>query len=150
LVLTNRFDILERIITTNNQIEVKEFTANRLRQFSLICKLSKGKAIELKEIIEIDFILSQLNPLDSHIPKILGQVLKSSYYLRNNELTRAYDCLKSSIELSNLAGYRIIEVKLLKTLSNVLLKLGENAKSSECNSFALQLIEKTGFQYDQI
>ena len=150
LVLTNRFDILDKIITINQQITIKELTTNKLRLFSLISKLSKGKTIELKEIIEIDFILSQLNPLDSHIPKILGQVLKSSYYLRSNELTRAYDCLKSSIELSNLASYRIIEVKLLKTLSNVLLKLGENTKSSECNSFALQLIEKTGFQYEQI
>lgn len=147
LVLLNRFTELERFITIEKDYS-KSTRSNNLLLFNLICKLHNGKNIEIKDIIEIDLVLSQPNPLDSHIPKIIGQVLKSTYYLKSNELEHAYNSYKSSIELSNLAGYSIIEVKLLKTLSRALLKLGENTKSIECNNFAFNTINKTGFQYE--
>lgn len=147
LVITNQYKVLSRLTKNDNPNQLP-VSKDVLTLFGFVSKIHLGKPLELKDVIEIDIILSQLNPLDSFIYKILGQVLKAFYYLTSKEMTLAYDCFKYSIEISNLAGFKIIEVKLMKNLSASLLRLGEKTKSAECRLFAEQLTAKTGFQYD--
>lgn len=150
LIITNQYDALSKLTKIDEALEDNNIGIfnNELKLFRYICRLNSGKQLELKDIIEIDLIVSQLNPMDSFIFKITGQVLKAIYYLNSNEMTNAYESFRHSTELSNLAGYKIIEVKLMKNLSESLLRLGEKTKSNECSTFAKQLISKTGFSYD--
>jgi len=152
LILTGQFDPLAQVIKKDKTGEAKLSTpiANEIQIYRLFSKLISGNKIDLSDIIEIDLILSQLNPMNSYAPQILGQLLKASHYLNSNEITKAYECFRNSTELSNLAGYKIAEVKLMKNLSNVLLQLGEKAKSIECNNFAEGLTKKTGFDYNML
>lgn len=150
LVIVNRYDILAEVTREDEIIEKKGLGIynNELKLFRYYSWLNSGKQIDLKDIVEVDLILSQLNPMNSYMYQILGQVLKAVYYFGNNEMTKAYESYRNSTELSNLAGYRIIEVKLMKNLSSALLKLGEKTKSIECSNFAEHLIQKTGFNYE--
>jgi len=149
LIITNQYSYLSELAEKEGFNEdVNTFNSNELNLFKYISSLNSGKQLQLKDIIEIDLILSQLNPMDSFIYKILGQVLKAVYYLNSNEMNSAYESFRNSTELSNLAGYKIIEVKLMKNLSNALLRLGEKTKSVECSTFAKHLISKTSFKYE--
>ena len=150
LIITGKYDELHTYLREDEVLLSKRSVnpRNEVRIYRLFSKFLSGNRISLSDIIEIDQILSQLNPLNSYIPQIAGQLLKSSHYLNSNDINRAYEFFRNSTELSSLAGYRIIEVKLMKNLSQVLLQLGEKVKSEECNNFAMGLIEKTGFQYD--
>lgn len=152
LIITNQHKILDKLTTDDVAFEQKQHKAlnNELKLYRYFTKLISGSKIDLKDIIEIDLILSQLNPMDSYMHQILGQVVKAIFYMNNNEMTKAYECYRSSTELSNLAGYRIIEVKLMKNLSNALLKLGEKSKSIECRNFAERLTQKTGFNFERL
>lgn len=150
LLLTNQYQFLidfvkqDKLIESNSMNEIN----NTFKLFQHTSNLLSGLQIELSDIIEIDQILSQQNPLDSHLNKILGLTLKAAFYLNNNEMASSYSSFRNATELSNLAGLKIVEVKLMKNLANVLLRLGEKAKSAECHSFAEQLIYKTGFKYE--
>jgi len=149
LVIANQYGVLAKLTSEDEIIEKKGLGVTKeLKLFRYYSWLNSGKQLDLKDIVEIDLILSQLNPMNSYIYQILGQVLKALYYFSNNEMTKAYESFRNSTELSNLAGYRIIEVKLLKNLSNALLKLGEKSKSIECSNFAMHLTQKTGFNYE--
>lgn len=150
LIITNQFQSLSKFIKLDAQFKSNNFegVSNEYKLFLFISNLISGKRLELNDIIETDQILSQLNPLDSFLNKILGLTLKAAFYLNNNEMANAYSSYRNATELSNIAGFRLIEVKLMKNLANVLLRLGEKSKSIECNSFAEQLIYKTGFKYE--
>ncbi len=150
LIIANQYDTLNELTSEDELIEKKglEIFNNEVRLFRYYSWLVSGKQIDLKDIVEIDLILSQLNPMNSYIYQILGQALKAIYYFNNNEMTKAYESYRNSTELSNIAGYQIIEVKLMKNLSKALLKFGEKSKSIECNNFAEHLTLKTGFSYD--
>lgn len=150
LIITNQYSTLTKFISDDevNEKVVLGRNNKELKLYKYFSMLSSGKSITLKDIIEIDLILSQLNPMDSYMNQILGQVIKSSFYFKSNEMSKAYESFRNATELSNLAGFRIIEVKLMKNLSTALLKLGENTKSFECNKFAEQLTKKTGFNYE--
>jgi len=149
LIITNQHDALSKLTNNNEPVEINKSTiANReLRIYRYYCLMISGKQISLKDVIEIDLILSQLNPMNSYIYQILGQLLKASYYMNCNEITKAYESFRNSTELSNLAGYKMIEVKLMKNLSRLLLQLGEKTKSIECNNFAEGMTQKSGFSY---
>lgn len=150
LILANQHQTLTELVRQDSLIvnSNTDGTSNAFKLFHHTSNLLSGKQLELCDIIEIDQILSQQNPLDSHLNKILGLTLKSVFYLNNNEMASAYNSFRNATELSNLAGLKIIEVKLMKNLANVLLRLGEKTKSIECNSLAEQLIYKTGFKYE--
>jgi hypothetical protein len=150
LIATNQHQTLTAISKADELSENKNsnHTSIELRIYKFYCSMITGKQINLKDILEIDLILSELNPLDSYIFQITGQLLKASYYMNCNEITMAYDSFRNATELSNLAGYRLVEVKLMKNLSRLLLQLGENKKSLECNNFAEGLTKKTGFDYN--
>ena len=150
LIITNQYNILSQLTNADDISKCNNSGnfVNELNLFRYYSWLYSGKQLDLKDIVEIDLILSQLNPMDSYLYHILGQVLKAFYYFNNNEMAKAYESYRNSTELSNLAGYRIVEVKLMKNLSIALLKLGENTKSIECNNFAEQLTKNTGFNYD--
>ncbi len=150
LIITNQFQTLSKLVKQDAIIESNRSSEvnNEYKLFLHISNVSSGKRLGLKDIIGIDQILSQLNPLDSHLNMILGLTLKATFYLNNNEMANAYSSFRNATELSNLAGLKLVEVKLMKNLASVLLRLGEKTKSAECGSFAEQLIYKTGFKYE--
>ncbi len=152
LIITNQHNSLVELTKADELVEIKQSTPlNReMRIYRLYSKLATENPIELKDVIEIDLILSQLNPMNSYILQIMGQLLKANFYLNTNEMTKAYEYFRNATELSNLAGYKIIEVKLMKRLSKVLLQLGEKNKSIECNNFAESLTQKTRFNYNTL
>lgn len=152
LIITNQHSILAKLTKADELAESKKTIplSKELRIYRLYSKLTLGTKLDLKDFIEIDLILSLLNPMYNYSLQILGQLLKASYYLNSNEMTKAYDCYRNSTELSNIAGYRILEVKLMKNLSRILLQLGENSKSIECSKLAEHLTRKTNFHFSNL
>lgn len=150
LVIINQIKLIEHFNSDNADRKKKlELTIdNQVSIYRYLCKVNRGDQLDSNDIFRIDSLLSKTNPTDSYHQRILGLVLESSFYLNNKDIAKAYDNIKNAIELSNRAGYKIIEVKLLKTLANVLNSLGEKTKSNECNKFAESLIDKTEFKYE--
>lgn len=150
LIITNQFEVLENLTSNKTDLEEnhQETKIKSLKLYNYLSKLSSGNQLTTNDTLDIERILSQLNPTDSFHPRILGLVLKASYYLNSNDIEKAYECFRYATELSNIAGYKIVEVKLLKNLSVVLSNLGEKTKSIECNKFAESLAEKTGFTFE--
>ncbi|MHC1702296.1 MAG: hypothetical protein AB9846_00180 [Tenuifilaceae bacterium] len=150
LIIINHFHIIEKQISAENNCisEMQHVSKGESIIYYYLCKLSHGRQIDSNDILHIERSLSLINPTNSYFQRILGLVLKSSFYLNNNDIAKANDSFRNAIEISNLAGYKLIEVKLLKNLSVALLNLGEKTKSIECNKFAESLAEKTGFNFD--
>jgi tetratricopeptide (TPR) repeat protein len=86
----------------------------------------------------------------SYHATIIGKSFLAIYYLSIGNLEKAYELYQKAIEISNLAGYTIFEVKLLKNLSKVLISIGEKEKASECDAFVLSLAEKSNVDFEMI
>lgn len=74
---------------------------------------------------------------------ILGYSWLASHFLSHGQIDKAYPYFKKSLEISNFAGYTLYEVKLLSSLSRVLLSLGETERAKECTLLIENLTAKS-------
>ncbi|HCX99428.1 MAG TPA: hypothetical protein DG754_04730 [Bacteroidales bacterium] len=68
---------------------------------------------------------------------IIGKGLMAVYSFTIGNMEIAYSLYRDALELSNFAGYKIFEIKLLKELSETLITIGEHQNAKRCD----QLIE---------
>jgi tetratricopeptide (TPR) repeat protein len=99
---------------------------------------------------EIHNYLNELPIWISYHATIIGKSFLAIYYLSIGNMEKAYELYQKAIEISNLAGYTIFEVKLLKNLSKVLTSIGEKEKAVECDAFVISLAEKSKVDFDMI
>jgi hypothetical protein len=91
-----------------------------------------------------------LNPLKNYIGIIIGETLRSVYFLQNNSLDETYGCIRNAIELSSVAHYKLVEIFLMKNLANTLKQLGENQRASECSNYVKSMWKLSGYKKEII
>ena len=99
-------------------------------------------------MLELQTYMSEMPQWNSYIPLIVGNSWHAMYSLSLGKVERAYELIQKCIEISNLAGYLVFEVRMLKTLNSLLLSLGEPKKAHDCEDFAKGLVNKTGIDFD--
>lgn len=109
-----------------------------------------GKEVDFAALRTIEKVYFSLNPLDNYQTLILGEVARSGYFVKQNNIPMAYQCFRNALEYSSIAGYKFIEVKLMKRLSAMLRRMGETQKADEFLGLASSLTEKTGFCFGRL
>jgi len=106
------------------------------------------KVITNEENSIIEQIYCVLNPLRSYFGIIVGETLRSSYFLSSNNLEESNVCFRNAIELSGIAGYKLVEASLMKNLSMLLNQLGENEKANNCIDYVDSIWKRSGFKHE--
>jgi hypothetical protein len=149
LILSKQFIPLRQV---NQYFQDLENNQNKRNNNILVYKylymVINGKKLKESDILEMEKNAPLLNPLDSVHSKIVGLVVKASYFLSKNDLEKAYENFRYAIELSHFHDYRLFEVRLLKILEANLRKFGENTKANECHILAKNIVGKSGFNFD--
>lgn len=90
---------------------------------------------------ELQNLVGETPPWISYQTNIIAKSWLAIYYLSNGMMNKAYELYRKSVEISNLAGYKIFEAKLLKNLSTALNSLGEESMAKDCDAFFRSLAE---------
>jgi len=90
---------------------------------------------------ELQNLLGETPQWISYQTYIIAKSFLAMYYLKKGMMNKAYELYRKSVEISNLAGYKIFEVKLLKNLSLVLDSIGEESMAKDCDTFVKSLAE---------
>ncbi len=99
---------------------------------------------------KMDIILSFFNELplwNGFYSLILAKAWFAIYSLHQGSLERAMDFYRKAVEISNISGYLIFEVKLLKNMIPILEQLGESERAADCKLLANSMLEKTGVEF---
>lgn len=84
----------------------------------------------------------------SHQTYILGTSWFAMFCLMQGNLEKAHYLYQNAIEMSNVCGYKILEMKLLKNLSQVLISLGENDRAAECDELVKSLSAQSNVDFN--
>lgn len=87
---------------------------------------------------------SQLIPSRNHFAIVLGELARSISYFYESNLNDAHTCIRNSIELCGISGYRLQEMVLMNILGQTLIRLGETNHGKSFISYAETLSEKSG------
>ncbi|MFP4556301.1 MAG: hypothetical protein ACLFNU_05460 [Bacteroidales bacterium] len=90
---------------------------------------------------ELQSLLGEVPSWISYQTNIIAKSWLAMYYLKNGMMNKAHELYRKSVEISNLAGYKIFEAKLLKNLSSVLNSLGEESMAKDCDALFRSLAE---------
>lgn len=94
----------------------------------------------------IEQAYSLLNPLNNYMGIIVGETLRSVYFLQTNNLEETYSCVRNAIELSSIAHYKLVEMILMKNLAITLQQLGEQQRSAECMNYVKSMWKLSGYK----
>ncbi len=150
LVLTKNFQTLSKRLQQFKLIptEISSPIQKLLFILKAYANWKRNQPINQTDIIHIENFLNDLPHWCSFQPIILAKALVATNYLQTTNSQKAYEAFKTATEISNFANYKIYEVKLLKNLSLVLQKLGEERKAIECEEFARSMIDSTQINYE--
>jgi hypothetical protein len=71
----------------------------------------------------------------------------SVYLFTVGNMKVAYTLYRDAVELSNFAGYKIFEIKLLKELSYTLATIGEHENAERCHQFILSIAKSCNIDF---
>jgi hypothetical protein len=151
ILVTKRSDFLLKRLKRFEKPRSKENLVSiekALILFNEHAKWRQTSEFNPEKMQEIEGYLCDMPQWNSYLPILIGKSWLAMYFLSLGKAESAYDLFRKSIEISNLAGYLIFEVKLLKNLNSILLSLGEHKKAAECETFAKGLVEKKGNIFD--
>lgn len=78
---------------------------------------------------------------------IIAKGLMSVYLFTVGNMEVAYTLYRDAVELSNFAGYKIFEIKLLKELSDTLATIGEHENAERCHQFIQSIAESCNIDF---
>lgn len=78
---------------------------------------------------------------------IIGKGLMSVYSFSIGNMEKAFSLYRDSVELSNFAGYKVFETKLLKELSDTLATIGEHENAERCNQLIQSIAESCNIDF---
>lgn len=107
--------------------------------------LSGKNHFSAEEDCQIQQIYQQLNPIRSFPQVIAGEVGRAASYFHTQNLTMAHQCIRNAIELSGIAGYKLVEMKLMNGLARVLSEMREEKQAMLCREYAETLWKCSGF-----
>jgi len=151
LIVSQKYHSLYTLLNRFSSPAQKESLSSVEKALILLYEYSKwlGKpAYDLKTMLKIQTYMSEMPQWNSYIPLIVGDNWYAMYSLSLGKAERAYELMQKSVEISNLAGYLVFEVRMLKTLNSLLLSLGEPKKAHDCEDFAKGLVDKTGIDFN--
>jgi len=151
LLLTDPAEYAGRFIRSRPAVfERQTSRQGKLWLYQLYQHARLGGEVDFPALRTIEKVYSTLNPLDSYQTLIIGEVAKSGYFVKQNNIPKAYQCFRNALEYSSIAGYKLIEVKLMKQVSAMLRSMGETQKADEIFGLANSLTEKTGFPFGRL
>jgi tetratricopeptide (TPR) repeat protein len=151
LLVAKQYDVIYKLLKRFATPKPKENLVALEKALILTYEYSKWlkeSNFDAEKMQDYEGFLNEMPQWNSYIPIIMGKNWLAMYYLSLGKADKAYELFRKSIEISNLAGYLVFEVRILKKLYSVLLSLGEMKKASECESFAKGLVEKKGEIFD--
>lgn len=147
LILSDKIKYFPKFIEINHNLESPSHSSAMRFLFSKFYGLAHDKTpISSTDNSTIEQIFNNLIPIQSYFGVIIGESLRSSYFLANNDLESSHNCFRNAIELSGIAQYKLAEALLMKDLSETLSKIGENAKANECMNYVNSLWKLSGFK----
>lgn len=147
LILLNRTESFGHFIVFSDKITAPNHRAAMNFLFTKFYRLFiENINITSTENGAIEQIFNLLNPIRSYLAIIMGETLRASYFLSNNNLEATHNNFRNAIELSSIAGYKLVEASLMKDLANNLIKLGEHSKANECMDYVNSLWKLSGFK----
>ena len=102
---------------------------------------------DIDKMKEVEHQLLDLPEWISHQTYILGTSWLAMFYLFQGNLEKAHYLYQNAIEMSNIAGYKVLEMKLLKNLSQILNSLGENERALECDELVKSLSAQSNVDF---
>jgi hypothetical protein len=150
LILTKKFELLVNRLSyliKDDGYENLTPVQKALQVFLFFGNWRITNTLSTNNAIRIENNLNQFPPWCSFHPLIIGRSVLSIHYLQASNAEKAYISFRKATEISNISGYKLYEVKLLKNLSEVLVKLSESRKAQECEDFAKSLIIDTPIDY---
>lgn len=149
LILINQISYFPKFIALNDEYTAPHHHSAMCFLFTKFYRLEQeGKLITSAENSTIEQIYGSLNPLQSYLGIIIGEILRSSYHLSSNNLEATNTCFRNAIELSGIAEYKLVEASLMKNLSEMLILLSENDKANECMGYVKSLWKLSGFKHE--
>lgn len=149
LVLIDQSHYIPRIIEFSDEFSKPNHRSAMRFLFTKFYRFEhEKKNITNEENSIIEQIYCVLNPLRSYFGIILGETLRSSYFLSSNNLEESNVSFRNAIELSGIAGYKLVEASLMKNLSMLLNQLGENTKAINCIEYVNSIWKRSGFKHE--
>lgn len=81
---------------------------------------------------------------------IIAKSFMSIYSFTIGEMETAFSLYRNAIELSNFAGYKVFEIKLLNELAATLTTIGEHENAEKCSQFVQSIAESCNFDFSLI
>lgn len=150
LILTKKYNLIaERLRYTLNDENNENLTSieKALRVFYFFGIWRLTNTLSGNDANKIETYLNQFPDWCSYHPLIIARSVLSIHYLHSSNAEKAYISFRKATEISNISGYKLYEVKLLKNLSEVLVRLSESRKALECEQFAKSLIVDSPIDY---
>jgi len=145
LLLLGQLPSAENYLEDNNNPSGSHYqTVNYVNR--KLCELLSGSGyFTAEEDFQIQQIYQQLNPLRSYPTVIAGETSRAVSFLQAQNLTMAHQCVRNAIELSGIAGYKLVEMKLMSGLAQVLSDMGEAKQAMLCKEYVETLWKCSGF-----
>lgn len=147
LILIENYEFIPKLTPLTDSLSAPNHRAATSFIFSKTYRLfHENKTINSTENNIIEQAYSLLNPLNNYMGIIIGETLRSVYFLQNNNLEETYSCIRNAIELSSIARYKLVEMVLMKNLAHTLKQIGEQQRSAECMNYVKSMWKLSGFK----
>lgn len=143
------YERLSKIITSNES----GYLTQEEKALSIYFEFAKWENSKSFDDITAQRVLQHLTDVPSWISyqtAIVGRAVLAMYYFTRGQIDKAYENYRKSVEISNIAGYTVFEVKLLVSLANILISIGEEERAQECMTFSRSLANKANIFFDSL
>ncbi len=153
LIVTKQYSyMLERLSTIISSNESGYLTQEE-KALSIYFEFAKWECKKSFDDITAQRVLQHLTDIPSWISyqtTIMGRAVLAMYYFTRGQIDKAYEQYRKSVEISNIAGYTVFEVKLLVSLAKILVSIGEDERAQECITFSRSLANKTDIFFETL
>lgn len=151
LILIEKYEFIPKLINLTNTLTAPNHHAATSFLLTKVYNLFyENKPLSSTDNNTIEQAYSLLNPLNNYMGIIVGETLRSVYFLQNNNLEGTYSCVRNAIELSSLARYNLVEMILMKNLANTLQQLGEQQRAAECINYVKSMWKLSGYKRELV
>lgn len=151
IIISKRYsDGLQRLDYISNRIENEDFSSTEKALYIHLefFRWRTTSVFNHQVMNRVKGYIRELPIWNSYYTLILAKAWLALHLINSGNLPKALEMYQKAVEISNLSGYLVYEVKLLKNLIPILEKLGESNRAIECKSLAMSIIDKTGVDFN--
>ena len=149
-LLAKRYDLAYKIIESTYSPTPEKSATPEEKALTIYLEYTRWRntyQFDIDKMKEVEHQLLDLPEWISHQTYILGTSWLAMFYLFQGNLEKAHYLYQNAIEMSNIAGYKVLEMKLLKNLSQILNSLGENERALECDELVKSLSAQSNVDF---